>query len=215
MAAESSWPSADRAIELHARLSASDPVAPSDLAVAFLDVLAAWVTRTNPRVDLHLCDQAAEDAILSLIKNPRSYNPERGSLDAYLRMSATGDLRNLLDREKHHRSRLQSLGPVELPGDVRNQVWEEGDPAVIVELAEELKERAVARQPVMAGGVLTQEDTRVLTLMQQGERKTAEFALALGISDLPPDQQRREVKRAKDRLKQRLKRARGNHDPAN
>ena len=43
--------------------------------------------------------------------------------------------------------------------------------------------------------------------MRLGERKTAAYALALGIADRPAAEQRREVKRVKDRLQKRLERA--------
>ena len=44
--------------------------------------------------------------------------------------------------------------------------------------------------------------------MLQGERKTAAFAEALGIEQRSPREQRIEVKRVKDMLKQRIKRMR-------
>ena len=42
-------------------------------------------------------------ALLALIKNPLSYDPGRQGLPAYLRLSARGDLRNLLRRERRDR----------------------------------------------------------------------------------------------------------------
>jgi hypothetical protein len=45
--------------------------------------------------------------------------------------------------------------------------------------------------------------------MGAGERSTAVFAAAMGLADRPKDEQQREVKRMKDCLKQRLKRAGG------
>ena len=53
----------------------------------------------------------------------------------------------------------------------------------------------------------TSQEAEVLTLMRQGERRTLEFARVLGISELPAEQQRREVKRVKDRIKRRVERA--------
>ena len=111
---DASWPTPERALDIHARLCQGDPVASAELAAAFLVPLAALVERKNPRIDPHLCGEAAEDAILSLIKNPSSYNPERAPLEAYLRMSAQGDLRNLLQRERRHASRRVGIEAVEL-----------------------------------------------------------------------------------------------------
>ena len=49
-------------------------------------------------------------------------------------------------------------------------------------------------------------DQRLLELMQAKVKKTHEYALVLGISDLAPPEQRRVVKQNKDRLRVRLKR---------
>jgi hypothetical protein len=43
--------------------------------------------------------------------------------------------------------------------------------------------------------------------MREGVRATGRYAEALGIAGLAEDQQRQEVKRAKDRLKKRLARS--------
>jgi DNA-directed RNA polymerase specialized sigma24 family protein len=214
MSADAGWPAPERALAIHARLAAGEPVAPSDLAHAFLDPLAVSLARSNPGLDPHLCDEAAEDAILALIKNPRSYDPERAALDVYLRMSARGDLRNILEREKRHRARSFPIDPVALPAAPRNQTLEHADPAAVVVLAEELARRAAALEAEAAPAGLTPAEMQVLTMMRQGERATTAFARALGVDHLPSAEQRREVKRAKDRITKRLKRSRGKYEPA-
>src|SRR2546428_659415 len=98
-------PSGREARDLHARLVANDPTAPSDLAVAYLDPITDWLVQRYPRVDPNECATAVGEAIMSLIKNPLSYKPERQSLEVYLRMSARGDLRNLLRSEWRHTKR--------------------------------------------------------------------------------------------------------------
>jgi RNA polymerase sigma-70 factor (ECF subfamily) len=49
-------------------------------------------------------------------------------------------------------------------------------------------------------------DRRILELRAMGERRTEQFAKVLGILHLPVDQQRREVKRAKDRIDKVMRR---------
>jgi RNA polymerase sigma-70 factor, ECF subfamily len=49
-------------------------------------------------------------------------------------------------------------------------------------------------------------DRQILALRLQGERRTEAFAEILGLSDLPIEAQRREVKRAKDRIDKILRR---------
>jgi len=51
-------------------------------------------------------------------------------------------------------------------------------------------------------------DKAELRMMLEKLRPTAAYARILGIEDLPPAEQRRRVKREKDRLGKRLERAR-------
>ena len=55
---------------------------------------------------------------------------------------------------------------------------------------------------------LSKRELGVLELMLRKERKTAVYARAYGIEHLPVVEQRREIKRVKDRLQKRLNRAR-------
>lgn len=195
----------EREHALYARLLNNDPLASADLAERYLDALAGWLQRRNPGVgDPHLCTVAAGEAILALIKAPRSYDPARRSLEGYLRMSAQGDLLNLLRAERRHTDRRASLDAVELSSVVGKQLWDvSGDPARIVEREAEV---LVAQPPTVPG--LTPQEEQVLVLMQQGERKTVAYARLLGLDRLPVVEQRQEVKRVKDRLQKRLTRGR-------
>lgn len=200
------WPDTDTAQQLHGQLGTDDPVAPSRFAETFLDPLAEWLLRTNPQVDSHLCETAAEDAIISMLRSPGQYDPARGPLDSYLRMAARGDLRNLLEKERRHASRSTDLEPVELHGGGRNVEYEECFDAVEDFDAEDSEWLMVVRESIMR--TFTPQERHALQLLIDGERKTAAFAAALGITHLPELEQRREVKLAKDRIKKRLQRAR-------
>jgi len=195
---------------LHQRLLAADPVAPSDLAVAYLEYLGRYLRERNPAID----DQtAAEDAIMALSKRPQSYDPARATLVAYLRLSAQGDLRNLLARERRHRSHQANLEAVELSGVAGKELGDGTyDPAVLVEARESVSEVVRQRLAIPAGVLqgLTPGEITVLQLMAEGERRTPAYAEALGITDLPLAEQRHEVKRVKDRLQKRLERGRTN-----
>jgi RNA polymerase sigma-70 factor (ECF subfamily) len=198
MAQERAWPPAKAALEIHAKLCEEDPVAPSDLANHFLDPLADWLRRTN-----------AADAILSLIKNPHAFNPDKSRLDAYLRMAAQADLRNALSREQRHTKRREKLEVVELFGSAGNLYQEESDPAMVIEREEEDREAIMRAVPLDITQWFTLEEQRVMELILQGERRTEAFAGVLGITNLPKPDQRTQIKRIKDRIKRRLQRARG------
>jgi hypothetical protein len=200
-------------VALHQRLLANDPVAPSDLLSKYLDDLADWLIAHNRRVDPHDCTTAAEDALLALIKSPASYKPDRGGLRGYLQMSATGDLRNLLESARRHAGRNVSLELVELSRDAGKLAQEDADPADIVADREGKVPESIGLPalPEAVRATFTREEQQVRQLMWRGERSTAAYAVVLNIVDRPLEEQRQEVKRVKDRLKKRLQRA-GLHD---
>jgi hypothetical protein len=197
----------ERCRELHQQLVDGVPTAPDDFATTFLDPLIAWLTTRNPAIDPQFVNDAAERAIVAVIKNPGSYDPARRDLEPYLHMSAQADLRTLLAREKKHRQGRRSLEAVELFQKAGNYTGREDDPSLGLLIEEEVLElEAEVPESVRQG--LTQQEAQVLDLMLRGEFRTAAFAEVLGILDRPPKEQRRLVKQVKDRLKARIKRGR-------
>jgi hypothetical protein len=196
--------------KLYKRLLAGDPIAPSDLAVTYLDRLINWLKANNPRVYPDDCVAAAGDAIMALIKNPKTYKPNRQSLEVYLRISAKGDLKNRLRVERRYRERHVRWEAVE-HSPVGRKYLREADPAHTLE-QHESEAAMVAKPPIVPATVratLTLEEAKVIELMQTKERKTAVYAVVLGISHLTFEAQQEQVKRVKDRLKKRLERAGG------
>ena len=189
------WP------DLYRRLAAGDPVAPPALARAYIVHLSDYLAAKYPAADPHLREQAVDDALIALIKNPQSYKPERGlSLTGFLRMSARGDLRNLLRGERRHWEKRHDLESVELHLVDGNTSGRDGDEV-----------SPLGGHPALAGvrAGLTEPERRVLDLMCRDERRTAAYAAVLGLSDLPAGEQAKAVKRVKDRIKKRLRRAGG------
>jgi len=198
--------SEDEERSLHRRLVERDVTAPTDLARLFLDHLISWLVEKNSSgVPEELCVEAAEDALIALMKSPASFDPTRGKrLAAYLRMSAQGDLRNILRREGRHGNHVR-LEDVELSPEAGKYLAVHDDPLRSLERQEEsAKATRTVVAPVREG--LSDAESRALDLMLQGERKTALYAGALGIGHLPTRDQRAEVKRVKDKLKKRIKR---------
>src|SRR5581483_1871528 len=184
---------------LHARLVAGDPVAPAELAAAFLDHLIRRLDRKH-RSDL--CGEAAGDAIMALIKNPKSYDPARGkTLGGYLYMSAEGDLLNLLRKEKRHFHKKEG-DAVELGRHRGNHREEEADPALALIREEQVSTAKNELLPAVCAG-LSEGEICFLELMVEGERRTGILAAACGLSGLPKNEQAAAVKRLKDKLKKR------------
>jgi RNA polymerase sigma-70 factor (ECF subfamily) len=193
---------------LYARLAAGERTASADIAHEYLGPLTDWLSARNPRVEPHFCETAAGDAIVDLIEHPERYDPQRQSLRVYLRVAASGDLKNLLRRERRHTLRRADWEAVEHSPVVGKYLQDKAtDPAVIVELAELLAARTAAEPALSDDVALTGDEAKVLELMRREERGSAAYAQALGITHLPADQQRAHVKRVKDRLKKRHQRS--------
>ena len=201
---------------MHAALLAGSRVASAALAEAYYEYLARWLWHTQrrayPALDEQHCYDAAGSAIVGLLRNPAAYQPARAALDAYLRMSARGDLQNLLRAERRRQLHHVPLTAVEDASGAGNYLRDDSaDPARIVERDEEAAttaEQVTALTAAAAEG-LTAGEARALALLRQGERQTAAFAAALGIAHLPFGEQQATVKRVKDKLKKRLERAGG------
>lgn len=195
--------------DLHRRLLATDPVAPSELAEGYLEPLIERLGRRFPWLDPHQVASAAADSIMSLAQWPGRYDPDRGGLLTYLSVDAAGDLRNASAAARRAAGRevpiedVEHLDGVELRPPARNLSREEReDPLMQVMLAEEA-------DPVWFRAAYAELDRRergVVDLMIDGERRTAVYAATLGVEHLPRAEQERAVKRYKDRLVKRLRR---------
>lgn len=199
-------PTPQEALALHQRLLAPDPTAANDLAEAYLERLVVWLGETNPNVPEDVRLEAAEDALLALIRKPESYSPQRQTLEVYLRLSARGDLRNLLRKERRHHQGRVSWEGVELLPNAGKYVGREEDPSLPLRLAEEKLNGADAI-PESVRQRLSETDLHALELILRKERRLTEFAALYGLQHLPPEEQARTVKRHKDRLKKMLQRA--------
>jgi hypothetical protein len=157
------------------------------VVTAYLDDLADWLEKIYEQALPDDCLTAAEDAILAYIKNPMSYDPENKTLRNNLRMSADGDMKNLLKKERRHSARRvnQELNDPVVEKHLQD---EEADPHRILErraetIAVDAQVRSLVPNWLTAGP--TPPDVQVLGLMRIGERRTRVYAAALGISHLP------------------------------
>lgn len=196
-------PSSEDALRLYRRLLQRDAVAPADFAVAFLEPLIAWLQITNSSVDPMACAEAAAEAIIGFLLNPSSYDPERLEVLAFLRMAAHRDLLNLLRKERRHQRNRRDFRIVEHDTEDGKYLGREDDPSLPLQIEEARQHQAM---PDELWQELTDMERRFVELMQQGERRTSAFAVVLGVTHLSAGEQRREVKRVKDRLKKRMER---------
>ena len=200
-----SKPDQEEAERLHSRLLQGDPVAPADLAEAFLEQI---VRRLRIRVfvkDETLIVDAATDALLAYVREPAKFDHTRSDLLRYLTMSARGDLLNQLAKEQRRMRHQVSLDDVEHRLVVGNSDTEE-EQDVLERHGIATREARVEILRRVAEAFPDPDDRRVLDLMLRGVRRTTSYSEVLAIQDKPPEEQRRIVKRHKDRITKRLQR---------
>jgi len=182
------------------------------VVTAYLDDLADWLEKRFHKEHPNDCLTAAQDAILVFIKNPMSYDPDKKSLKNYFRMSAAGDMPNLLEKERRHSDRRVHTELSEPIIEKHLQDEEADPPRVLQRRAEKAEVEARVRSLIpdwLAVGS-TPEEIQVVGLMRIGEHRTRVYAAALGLAHLPFRDQQEEVKRVKDRLKKRERKGASN-----
>jgi hypothetical protein len=197
----------DRVQELHRRLSQGDPHAHYDLTRLLLPWL---VRRLESRFSGYAGDPnlvgCALQALTGYLLNPASYQPGRRSLRGFLWMAARGDALNLEKREKWRRCETADEERLAQEPDPRNtgRDW--------LNAPEEIPGlKGISPLEVMArvrGGLRDEADRRVLELMLAGEATVENCAAALNLVDEPPEAQKREAKRARDRVQAAKQRVR-------
>lgn len=196
-------PSAAFDSDIHERLLIGDPIAPADLVTAYLEPLTHGLQRHFSHVqDQHLIADAVTDTLLNYIENPTRFDPRKASLRQYLGMAARRDLLNALRKEQRRAGREQRTrqkmfaDAVALRARSGNVVQEDEEPGGTTQTL----------MPQAFKAITDSRDQKCLQLILDGERKTAAYAVILEIQDYPVAEQRKIVKRHKDRLKKRLER---------
>ena len=184
---------ADRA--LHARMLGGDPLATAEVAEQFLGPVLSNLKRRFPNLhDDQWRDEAAVDSIVAYFRQPGRYQPDKLGLAAYLTMSAAGDLKNKLAAERRRTAKLRETA-VELLPENRNTFREQPQNENLPPLADWLE--GLFDDPA---------DREAASLVLNGVRATERFAAVYGLTKLPIGEQRKRVKRHKDRLKKVLQR---------
>lgn len=192
--------------ELDERLRSGGMAVSAILAALLLPALKRRFRRWS-NLDPHVVESLIGERVAAYLFEPERYDPDKSPLLAYLWQDINGDLRNELSAQARRREREVPDSPsVELFDRERNPGVEEealdavdpfDAPAELVQAAREEAAR------------LNEQDQELVKLISEGVRETAAYAELLGIRHLPVEQQRKEVKRHKDRLKKSLEVIRG------
>lgn len=189
-------------VALHQRLLAGDLTASAEIAETYLPRLIHYMGTHFPRIDPHLVETATDDALMSYLQRPEQYDPGKLSLERYLRMSARCDLYNLLTESKRE-SGPQDRQDVELDAtSMEHDIEDETGLSVEEQVAILISPVWQRLQELLPNQV----DLEIVLLMMEDIRETSAYATILGITHLTQEEQAREVKRHKDRLKKWLQR---------
>ncbi len=175
---------------IHERIQRGDPTATAELAENAVDLLCSHLKCRFPTMrDRDCIDDAATEALVSYIKRPDRYDPRQKRLLGYLKMAAEADLRNILAKEKRRKEHEPRDYSVEL-GKIAGKEPIDVDDGQSRQVTDTLAE--LFKDPI---------DRELAALVIDGERSTEKFAALLGIIHLPAPEQRKTVKRHKDRIK--------------
>ena len=180
----------------HQRVCArGDPIAFAELAEWLYDPLVQDVhKRTGNHADLIFVEEAVGQALLDYHDKPESYDPNRGSLQGYLAMAAYRDFQNAWAREHRLMGHQISLfDPAFREGDIVGS--QEGIDDQVEELWAVIDE--IFPDPT---------ERQIVELIVNHVHSPEPYIQLLHISDLPDDEQLRQVKLVKYRIARRLRR---------
>lgn len=193
--------------EIHRRLIRGDPLAPSDLANNLLEDLIRQlkIRSYSATKNTDFIWDAAVTALLDYAEHPSKYKPSKSNLLTYLSLCGYRDLLNIIAKEQRRTNHQTSLESVELLKEDGNII--EGVEEDITEylVSPEEKNKILDR---IASEFPDKIDRDLLELIINGERKTATYSKILGIQEINTIEQRKIVKRHKDRIIKRLERFR-------
>jgi DNA-directed RNA polymerase specialized sigma24 family protein len=191
-------------LELHGRLLAGDRTASEEVIRLLHASLTQEVSAQFRHTDQHIIWDGVIDAVLDYCARPQQFDAERGvSLKRFLRLAARRNIVNILRGEQRRKVREEVAGHAWAVSSV------ELDPAAGNLLQQEEATQRQRQQVALTQALQNPHDQQLLALRLQGVRRTEAFAEVLGITHLPIEAQRREVKRAKDRIDKILRRRTG------
>jgi DNA-directed RNA polymerase specialized sigma24 family protein len=191
-------------LEMHRRLLAGDRTASEAVMRLLHASLTQEVSAQFRQIDQHIIWDGVIDAMLDYCARPQQFDAERGvSLKRFLRLAARRNVMNILRGEQRRKVREEAAGHAWAAANV------ELDPAAGNLFQKEESAQRQRQQTALTNALQNPNDQQLLALRLQGVRRTEAFAEILGITHLPIETQRREVKRAKDRIDKMLRRRTG------
>jgi RNA polymerase sigma-70 factor (ECF subfamily) len=193
----------DKERELHQLILTGDDLALSKLYVLYGKSVINKLKGLYSKTDLTYIQEAVNDGLFGYFRNPKTFDPEKNTLLRFLEIAAERDLLNILQKEKKHLQTKKAPQNVELEEVFWNSIVREEkttDGQLIHKESIEIVNKELAIH------FDTERDLKLAKLVLSGERETDVFSTVLEIEKLTVEEQRKEVKKHKDRIKKVLER---------
>jgi RNA polymerase sigma-70 factor (ECF subfamily) len=182
-------------LELHQMALRKDRFALLELLKAFMDPIVGFLMS-----DMKCARQTAEDVVVDVlcdyVEEPSRYDPHKGRLISYLTRAAKHHLWDQHRSETARVRRNQEFGQLV-------ELWKRSPKE---EMENSVEANRLVERLIQRGVLKDEKDVAALRLILCGERSTEKLAEVLGLSALPLERMRREVKRHRDRLMKILER---------
>lgn len=129
-----SEPSRHWQLQKHQQILRQDsPTAFAQLSELALPHLVVFLQQTFHQVELHLCETAVIDCLLTYHAAPEKYDPEKLTLFAYLRMAAGHDLLNAIDHSNRQKRPLLDINEPSIQSQLVTDMESDADPTFLEE----------------------------------------------------------------------------------
>lgn len=179
---------------IHRRLVAGERAAAGDLFETAAGPLTAFLKRHYRLLNDDAVYDLVQDALVKHIVNPGAFDPARSSLWSWLCEVTRRDAHDRTRGDRRRAELLALAAPAIADWNVHPNHESEAEAVALYEREHDVR---LTLDPV---------ERAVLDLMIDGERDTAAFAEVLGLDPAHPETAA-EVKRVKERIKGRAKRA--------
>jgi RNA polymerase sigma factor (sigma-70 family) len=197
----------NRIHQIHQSLLDGEPTASEALARECLMPLVRILRRRHLDVPRDILIDAASDALLSLIQLPDRFDPKRSGLLTFLATVAERRLIDHLRAASRQAAREIYAGSAqELQDRTRDIVCADARSCYAESAAAEALSEVL--ETMIAEALPDPKDREILRLICEGRQSVEDFAALLGVDGLPPVEQRRAIKRSRDRVLNRLRRRR-------
>jgi DNA-directed RNA polymerase specialized sigma24 family protein len=200
-----SEPSREWQLKRHERILQDDVTAFAELSEIALPHLVLFLQQQFPQQDAHHQEMIAIDTLMAYHARPTSYNPEKLGLLAYLRMAARGDMLNIIDKQARRQKKLSDLDDPSVQKQLPTQgiLTDSGNLKEWLQTHTDLSRTELLKQ---LSNELDESDQEILLLMLEEERDHKPYAEILDIGHFPVVEQRKIVKRNKDRIQKKIER---------